>query len=150
MKTFITTFLAIFLTMSFSISDAMQGHEMDADQHAQMMSMMGDPAARAMMMDMIAQDPDMRHEMMNKMMRSNEMDMQKMMENPEMRARMHKHAEMMMEMMGSEGMDQAKMEKMMEDPEMKEMMQMHMLGMQMMNGGMMGKHSNGDSEEHAH
>ena len=149
MKTFITVLLAAVLAMSLSVSEAMQGHEMDADQHAQMMSMMGDLAARSMMMDMVAEDPDMRHEMMKKMMQSNEMDMQKMMANPEMRARMLKHAEMMTAMMGSEGMDQAKMKEMMEDPEMMEMLKMHMMSAQMM-GGMQGLHSEKGSMDHSH
>ena len=149
MKTFITVLLAAVLAMSLSVSEAMQGHEMDADQHAQMMSMMGDPAARAMMIDMVAQDPEMRHEMMRKMMQSNEMDMQKMMENPEMRARMLKHAEMMTAMMSSEGMDQAKMKEMMEDPEMMEMLKMHMMSAQMM-GGMHGSHSKDSGMDHSH
>ena len=149
MKTFITVLLAAVLVMSLSVSEAMQGHEMDADQHAQMMSMMGDPAARSMMMDMVAQDPEMRHEMMRKMMQSNEMDMQKMMENPEMRARMLKHAEMMTAMMSSEGMDQAKMKEMMEDPEMMEMLKMHMMSAQMM-GGMNASHSEDSGMDHSH
>ena len=41
MKTFITVLSAAVLAMSLSVSEAMQGHEMDTDQHAQMMSMMG-------------------------------------------------------------------------------------------------------------
>jgi len=149
MKTLITVLLAAILAMSLSVSEAMQGHEMDADQHAQMMSMMGDPAARSMMMEMVAEDPDMRHEMMKKMMQTNEMDMQKMMENPEMRARMLKHAEVMTAMMGSEGMDQAKMKAMMEDPEMMEILKMHMMSAQMM-GGMQGSHSEKGSKDHSH
>ena len=149
MKTFITVLLAAVLAMSLSVSEAMQGHEMDADQHAQMMSMMGEPAARSMMMEMVAEDPDMRHEMMKKMMQTNEMDMQKMMANPEMRARMLKHAEMMTAMMGSEGMDQAKMKAMMEDPEMMELLKMHMMSAQMM-GGMHESHSEKSEMDHSH
>lgn len=119
-------------------------------QNSEMMAEMDDPAARSKMMEQIAEDPEMRHQMMQKMMQSMNTDMYQMMNDPEMNERMQKHVEMMQAMMDSDGMDQAKMEKMMQDPEMKEMMQMHMMGMQMMNSGMTGKHPTEDSGEHAH
>jgi hypothetical protein len=119
-------------------------------QDTPMMAEMDDPDSRSMMMDQIADNPEMRHEMMQKMMQSMNMDMYQMMNDPEMRARMEKHAQMMQSMTASDEMDQTEMSEMMDDPEMKEMMQMHMMGLQMMNGGMMGKHSSEDSEEHAH
>ena len=67
MKILNTTILTVALATSLTVYAGMSAHEMDADQHAQMMSMMGDTAARSMMMDMVAADPEMRQEMAQKM-----------------------------------------------------------------------------------
>jgi len=67
MKLLKTVILATALTISLTVYAGMPGHDTNADQHAQMVSMMGDPAARSMMMDMVAADPQMRQEMMQKL-----------------------------------------------------------------------------------
>lgn len=149
MKTLIAIFVSIMLAMSFSIS-AESNNAMGGCQDGHMMGMMDDPESHSTMMDEIAADPEMRHQMMQKMMQTNNMDMHQMMNNPEMRERMKMHVEMMQAMMDSEGMDQARMKEMMENPEMMELMKMHMMSVQMMNGGMMGEHSKDNSEEHVH
>jgi len=150
MKTFIATIFLMMLAFSFSINANSESHQMGGCQDGQMMGMMGDPQSRSMMMDQIADDPDMRHQMMQKMMESMNLDMHQMMNDPEMKARMQMHMEMMQAMMGPDGMDEVKMKEMMDNPEMMDMMKMDMMGMQMMNGGMMEKHSKKDSEEHVH
>ncbi len=154
MKTLITILVSMMLAISFSISAEPHDQAKTDGQDAQLMGMMANPDSRSMMMDQIAGNPGMRQEMMQKMMQSMNMDagmdMQKMMGNPEMKARMQKHVEMMQAMLDSEGMDQAKMKEMMDNPEMKSMMKMHMTCAQAMNGGMMGSHSMDNGKEHAH
>ena len=158
MKFLINTLMAITLVISFSAcagtGDVEKGHE----KKEQMMQMMSDAESRSMMMDQIAADPGMRREMMQKMKQSMSMDsdmhmhmhMQKMMSDPEKKAQMQKHMEMMQAMMDSDGMDKARMQEMMSDPEMKSMMQMHMMCAQMMNGEMKGETSEESTEEHDH
>jgi len=145
MKTLIVILVSMMIALSFSIS-AGSGNAMGGCQDGQKMEMMDDPESHSAMMDQIAADPEMRHQMMQ----SNNLDMHQMMNNPEMRERMKMHVEMMQAMMDSEGMDEAEMKEMMDNPEMMDMMKMHMMSMQMMNGGMMGEHSTEDSEEHVH
>ncbi len=153
MKTLIVILSSMLLAASFSINAGPHDHATEEGQDGQMMGMMGDPEARSMMMDQIAGNPEMSHEMMQKMMHSMnmdaDMDMQKMMSNPEMKARMQKHMEMMQAMLDSEGMDQAKMKEMMDDPEMKSMMKMHMMCAKMMHGGMKGEHSEDEDSNQA-
>lgn len=123
----------------------LHGHAMEDGQK---MGVMGDYHARSMMMDQIAENPEMRQEMMHKMMQS--MDMHKMMNDPEMKTRMKKHVAMMQAMLDSEAMDPTKMKEMMDNPEMMSMMKMHMMCAQTENGEMMGKHSKESTEIHAH
>lgn len=150
MKTLIVSLMSMMLAVSFSISAESENHAMGGCQDGQMMGMMDDPDAQAMMMNQIAGDPEMRHQMMQKMMGSMNMDMQQMMNSPQMKEMMQMHVEMMQAIMDPDGMDQAKMKEMMENPQMMEMMKLHTMNMQMMNGGMMGEHSTEDSEEHVH
>jgi len=150
MKTLNKFLLSTMLATSFTSAALAQEHEHGEDREGQMMDMMADPGTRSMMMENIANNPELRHQMMHKMMQSMNMDMHQMMNNPEMKARMQMHVQMMQAMMESEGMDQAKMKEMMDNPEMKEMMQMHMMSMQMMNGGMMGEHSESENSNQAH
>lgn len=150
MKTLNTFLLSTILAISFTSIALAQEHEHGTDREGQMMDMMADPGTRSMMMENIANNPELRHQMMQKMMQSMNTDMYQMMNSPEMKARMQRHVEMMQAMMDSDGMDQAKMKEMMDNPEMKEMMQMHMMSVQMMNGGMMGEDSESENSNQAH
>ena len=148
MKTLITIFISMMLVMSFSIS-AESNNAMGGCQDDHMMGMMDDPESHSAMMDEIAADPEMRHQMMQKMVQTNSVDMHQMMNDPETREQMKMHVEMMQAMMDSEGMDPVKMKEMMENPEMMEMMKMHMMSVQMM-GGMNGSHSEESGMDHSH
>lgn len=150
MKTFIAIIFSMLIVVSFSINAESTGHQTGGCMDGQAMEMKGDSESHSMMMDEIAADPEMRHQMMQKMMESTNMDMHQMMNNPEMKARMQMHMEMMQAMMGSNGMDQSKMKEMMENPEMMDMMKMDMMGMQMMNDAKAGEDSAEDGGEHVH
>jgi hypothetical protein len=88
--------------------------------------------------------------MMQSMDQDAEMDMHEMMNNPEMRARMQKHVELMQAMLNSDAEDPEKMHEMMSDPEMKSMMQMHMKCAQMMHGEMAEENSETEEMDHDH
>ncbi len=88
--------------------------------------------------------------MMHSMDQDSEMDMHEMMNNPEMRARMQKHVELMQALLNSDAEDPEKMHEMMRDPEMKSMMQRHMKCAQMMHGEMAGEHSEAKETDHDH
>lgn len=148
MKTLIAILISMMLVVSFSISAGSHDHAMEDGQDGPTKGVMGDYHSRSMMMDQIVEDPEMRLEMMHKMMQS--MDMHKMMGDPKMKARMQRHVDMMQSMLDSEAMDPAKMEEMMDDPEMMSMMKPHMLCAQTMNGGIMEERSKENSEEHNH
>ena len=156
MKTLITALVSMMIATSFSISAGSQGHTMmDGQDHAMMdgqeghmKGAMGDYHARSMMMDQIVEDPEMRQEMMHKMMQS--MDMQQMMNDPEMKSRMQMHVGMMQAMLDSEGMDSARMQEMMDNPKMMSMMKKHMMCAQITDGEMMGEHLMKSGEEHTH
>jgi len=78
---------------------------------------MADPESRSAVMTTIASDPQMRHQMMKNMMQTmsmdSETDMHKMMANPEARARMQKHMNMMQAMLNSDDMSLKDMQEMM-------------------------------------
>lgn len=152
MKTLITILVSMMLTVSFSISagfkDHKMPHELQGGHETQTTVVTGDSDSPSMMMDQIAEDPEMRQEMMHKMMVS--MDMSQMMNNPEMKARMQKHVAMMQSMLDSDGMDPVAMQEMMNNPEMMSMMKMHMMCAQTADGGMMGEHSMENGKEHTH
>jgi len=92
--------------------------------------------------------------MMQSMDKDSGMSMQKMMSNPDMKARMQKHVEMMQAMLDSDGLSQEEMQAMMDKPEMQEMMKkmnMHMKCSGMMKAGMEAAPSmdkEGTHEEH--
>jgi hypothetical protein len=148
MKTLITVLVSIMIATSFSLSAGSQDHAMMDVQEGHMKGAMGDYHARSMMMDQIVEDPEMRQEMMHKMMQS--MDMQQMMNDPEMKSRMQMHVGMMQAMLDSEGMDPAKMQEMMDNPKMMSMMKKHMMCAQITDGEMMGEHLMKSGEEHTH
>lgn len=148
MKTLITVLVSMMIATSFSINAASQDHTMMDGPDGQMMGAMGDYHSRSMMMDQIVEDPEMRQEMMHKMMQS--MDMQKMMNDPEMKARMQKHVGMMQVMLDSDGMDPDKMKGMMDNPEMMSMMKMHMMCAEAADGVEMEEHPMENGEEHTH
>lgn len=148
MKTLITVFASMMIATSFSISAGSQDHAMMDDQNGQKMGVMGDYHARSMMMDQIVEDPEMRQEMMHKMMQS--MDMQQMMNDPELKSRMQRHVSMMQAMLDSDGMDSATMKEMMGNPKMMSMMKTHMMCAQITDGEMMGEHVMKNGEEHTH
>ena len=160
MKTIITILISAALLVSFSINAEPQNHEMmdghDKAQSHEMMNghdgrmkgAMGDYHARSIMMDQIVEDPEMRQEMMHKMMQS--MDMQQMMSDPEMKTRMQKHVSMMQSMLDSDAMDHSKMQAMMDNPEVMSMMKMHMMCAETTSAGMMGEHSMENGAEHMH
>ena len=111
MKTLITVLVTMMLIASSSIN---------AQSDGQKMGVLGDYHARSMMMDQIVDDPEMRQEMMHKIMQT--MDMEKMMNDPDMKARMQKHVAIMQAMLDSDGMGSDIMLKMMEYPEMASML----------------------------
>ena len=139
MKTINKIVLFTVMAMCTSTTVFAQDQHQTGAMNQEMMAMMADPVERSMMMDQIAKNPEMRQEMMQKMMqtmgKSSEMDMQKMMSNPEKRAKMQKHLDMMQAMLDADGTNQAKMQEMMNNPEMKSMMKKHMMCAQMMNAG---------------
>ncbi|MCF6262128.1 MAG: hypothetical protein L3J24_00830 [Xanthomonadales bacterium] len=114
-----------------------QDHQHQQDSEGYMSGMMADSESRTKLMNTIAANPEMRDQMMTAMMQTmpmnsdmgsdmnSAMDMQKMMANPEMKARMEKHIKMMQTMLNSEGMSKEDMQAMMKNPEMKSMMKMH-------------------------
>lgn len=146
--------ITVVLTTNPVTAQDHQHHE----NHEQMMQMMEDSEMRAMMMEHIAENQDMRQEMMKQMRKSMMDDMQQMdhsermdqmhqrMNNPEMKERMQKHMEMMQSMMEGDEMDRSMMMEKMQDSEM---MKMHMMCMQMhgddMNGG---DTETGDHDDH--
>lgn len=148
MKTLITILLPMMLAASFSINAASKDHEMQVDQSAPVIGGLADYHVRGMMMDQIVEDPEMRQEMMGRIMQS--MDVHQMMNDPEMKARMQEHVGMMQSMLNSEAMNPAMMNKMMGNPEMMSMMKRHMMCAQTTDGGMKGNHSMENSGEHAH
>ena len=145
MNTLTTLLLSTILTASFTGAALAQTHEHGTDGEDQIMDMMADPDSRSMMMESIANNPEMRHQMMHKMKQTmapdGEMSMYEMMNNPAMKERMQKHMEMMQTMWNSGEMNQEEIHKMMSDYEMKSVMHMHSMCMKMMNDGMMGEHS---------
>ena len=114
----------------------------DSDAH-----MMPDSEKYSAMMDRIADDPNLRRQMMQKMMQAMDHDnsrmqgdMAKMMKDPEMKKRMKSHMEMMGAMMDGQDQGKAHVKMMMKDPEMKDMMRMHRMCLETM---MAGKDSTG-------
>lgn len=148
MKTLITILLPIMLAVSFSTNAASQDHEIHVSKDAPVVGGLADYHVRGIMMDQIVEDPEMRQEMMNKMMQS--MDVHQMMNNPAMKARMEKHVGMMQAMLNSAAMDPAMMNKMMGNPEMMSRMKMYMMCAQTTNDEMKGEHSMENGEEHTH
>ena len=145
MKRLTTTFALIFSLMLFASAGFAQQTDTEmAEKKQHMMEMMQDSTMRAMMMEYIAENPEMRKQMMQQMQ-------QKMMDNPEMKERMQKHMKMMQAMMEGKEMDHSKMKQMMGDSSM---MKMHMMCMQMMmQDGMMdkdGMKSGKDNHEQHH
>ena len=132
-ETFNTHTIHYFSLGRYGLGPAKPGK--DEQNKQQMMEMMQDSTMRAMMMEHVAQNPEMCREMMThmrKQMKDNveEMDrsammqrMQQIRDNPEMKERMQKHMQMM---------------------------QMHMMCMQMMQGGMMdgNKPESDDHDQH--
>lgn len=153
MKTLIGIMVTALLSVSLSSTAQAQNEKMSDDMKGPMMSMLADPGERSMMMDHIAGNPEMRQEMMQKMMqtmgKSSEMDMHEMMSSPEMRTKMQKHVDMMQAMLATDPSDQAKMQEMMNNPEMKSMMDKHMMCSQMMNAGTTGEQADDKEEDHA-
>lgn len=141
MKRLTTTFALIFSLMLFASAGFAQQTDTEmAEKKQHMMEMMQDSTMRAMMMEYMAENPEMRKQMMQ----------QKMMDNPEMKERMQKHMKMMQAMMEGKEMDHSKMKQMMGDSSM---MKMHMMCMQMMQDGMMdkdGMKSGKDNHEQHH
>jgi len=160
MKTIIAIIISITLLVSFSINaepqshetmdghDRPQSHDMMEGHDGKMKGVMGDYHARSMMMDQIVESPEMRQEMMHKILKS--IDMQKMMNDPMMKTDMQNHVNMMQVVIDSEGLDQAKMKEMMDNPEMLSMMKMHVMCAQTASAGLMGEHSMDNNEEHGH
>lgn len=124
--------------------------------------MMQDSEKYSAMMDRIANDPNLRRQMLQKMMQAMGHDtsgmqgnMAKMMKDPEIQKRMKTHMEMMGAMMDGQDRGKAHMKTMMNDPEMKDMMRMHRMCMETMMAGkdstghdMMGKmHEGRDSSK---
>ena len=157
MKRLNTTMLVTLMALCFSSTGAAQENQQAGKMSHEMMSMMADPGGRSMIMNQIAGNPEMRQEMMQKMMQTmdkdSEMDMHEMMSNPEMRAKMQKHVDMMQAMLATDPSDEAKMQEMMSNPEMKSMLEKHMMCSQMMNAGTTGAPAGdkpADNAEHNH
>ena len=119
MKTINTIVLSTVMAMCSANTVLAQDQHETANMNHEMMGMIADPGQRSMMMDQIAG-------------------------NPEMRAKMQKHLDMMQAMLDTDGADQAKMQEMMSNPEMKSMMEKHMLCGQMMHAGTTGEQATHD------
>jgi len=159
MKTLNMILLSAILTASVTSVALAQEHYQAEYSEDVVTQFMSDPDSRSTVMKKIASDTQMRHQMMKNMMQTmpmdTETDMQKMMANPETKARMQKHISMMQAVLNSEDMSHDDMQGMMNSPEMKSMMKMHMMCAQMMDGEMMNMHSMGeagkrDGQEHSH
>jgi len=154
MKTLTTILYATLLIAGLTSFVNAQEHANAEDMKSQMKNMMADPGTRSMMMADIAKNPAMRQEMMKQMMSSldqdSEMEMHKMMSNPQMKEKMQKHLDMMQSMLNMDGSDPAKMKEMMNNPEMKSMMRKHAMCSQMMSAGKDDESSSAKGKNHDH
>jgi len=153
-KTFTKRTVVLLAAVTFAINAGAHGHEVKDVQNNRLMDLVGASDERYMMMVQIAKNPELRYEMMQKIKHSMStdtgMDMHKMLNDPEMKARMQRHIGIMQGLFDSEEMDQAKMKEMMDNPEMKSMIKMHMMCAQITNGGIMGEYSEENNEAHTH
>lgn len=129
--------IPLFLSLVLFLSTVGFAQQKKMDQkRQQMMEMMQDSTIRNMMMEHMAQNPQMRQQMMQSMMQNMTMDstamvnrMQKMMNNPQMKQRMQQHMEMMQSMMKGGHMRHGRMMGEMGDASM---MKKHMTCMELM------------------
>jgi len=141
MKFLTTLLLTTALLAAGAIGSAMaQDQQKDTGMKGHMAGKMADGNSSSMTMQSMGNDSGM--------------SMQNMMSNPEMKARMQKHVDMMQAMLDSDGMSPEDMQAMMDKPEMQEMMKKmkkHMKCSDMMKTGMEGEASmdkEGSHEEH--
>jgi hypothetical protein len=138
MRTFTKMAAVLLVAVTFTINAGDHGYEVKDGQNDRLMDLVGASDERYMMIVQIAKNPELRFEMMQKIMHSMRkdtgMDMHKVLNDPEMKARMQRHIGMMQELFDSEEMNQATMKEMMDNPEMKSMMKMHILFAQITNG----------------
>lgn len=129
--------IPLFLCLVLFLSTVGFAQQKKMDQkRQQMMEMMQDSTIRNMMMEHIAQNPQMRRQMMQGMMKHINMDstamlnrMHMMMNDPEMKKRMDQHMAMMQSMMKGGHMQHGQMMGEMGDASM---MKKHMTCMELM------------------
>ena len=148
MKTLNAVLISTMLSLSFSIGASSQGHSMVDGHDRPMNSVTDDYHARSMMMDQIVEDPEMRQEMMHKMMQS--MDVHQMMNDQEMKTRMQNHLDMVQAMLDSGAMDSIQMKELMGNTKTMSMMKMHMMCVQTSQGGLNEHQSMSNGNEHSH
>jgi len=124
----------------------MQMHGGSTSNHV--MDMMQDAGTRSMMMDQIARDPEMRLEMLRKMMHAMDTqsypDLQQIANQPETRAGLEKQVELMQGMLGSGDEDRETRADIMNDPKMRGDMRLQLMCNQLMTqGDMQGMGVNG-------
>ncbi|MGD2127692.1 MAG: hypothetical protein PVJ33_03565 [Lysobacterales bacterium] len=126
---------------------SMMGSGMGQGSNGQVSGMMSNPDTRAQVMNQIAGNPQMRQEMLQKMMHAMGMgqgkDLQQMMNQPGVRSQMQHRMEMMQAMLGSDGMNPQQRRNMMNDPQMRSaMMQEIACGQMAAQNGHRGMHGN--------
>ena len=134
-----TATLAMMLFASVGFAQQKQANTIQKKQ--QIMKIMQDSTMRALMIDQITQNPQMRRQMMQRMISSAQMDssmmsnrLQQIMNNPQMQQRMQARMAMMQNRMKSGKMGAGSMQGMMNNKTMQNMMPM--MCMRMMQGNM--------------
>lgn len=142
MKPFTKRTVVLLVAVAFTINAGASGYEVKEGQNNRLMDLVGASDERYMMMVQIAKNPELRYEMMLKIKHSmgtdTSMNINKLLNDPEMKARMQQHIGIIQGLLDSEEMDQVKMKEMMANPEIKSTVKMYMMFAQMTNGGIVG------------
>jgi hypothetical protein len=138
-RTFTKRTVVLLAAVIFTINAGAHGHEVKNGQNHRLMDLVGASDERYMMMVQIAKNPELRSEMIQRIMQSMsrdaDTDIGLVMNDPEVKARMQEHVSMMQITLDSNGMDSEEMKAVTNNPQMMSMMKMHLIFAQMTTGG---------------
>ena len=139
MRTFTKRTVVVLAAVIFTINAGAHGHEVQDGQNHRLMDLVGASDERYMMMVQIAKNPELRSEMIQRIMQSMsrdaDTDIGLVINDPEVKARMQEHVSMMQITLDSNGMDSEEMKAVTNNPQIMSMMKMHLIFAQMTTGG---------------
>ena len=139
MRTFTKRAVVLLAAVIFTINAGANGYEVKDGKNYRLMDLVGASDERYMMMVQIAKNPELRSEMIQRIMQSMsrdaDTDIGLVINDPEVKARMQEHVSMMQIMLDSDDMDSEEMKAVTNNPQMMSMMKMHLILAHMTTGG---------------